>query len=239
MSNLIMYVTDVHGEASVFEALLKQAQKKKPKAVIIGGDLCAHMTMMVSNSIEAQREFLEGFLVPLLRNFRKKSNIPVFMMFGNDDHSINSDVLEKAEKEGLVKSMHGKVHDLGKFKIVGCTYINPSDWLVFPINDWINTEKEIEKFLDGLTKDIKGDYILVTHAPPINTSLDLQYMGINVGSSAVRKIIEKTKPILGLHGHIHESPMISGEADDKVGSTLCVNPGNSVIIGIDLDDLKK
>jgi hypothetical protein len=44
---------------------------------------------------------------------------------------------------------------------------------------------------------------------------------IPVGSKAVRRIIERHQPLIGLHGHIHES-----KGARKVGRTLCVNPGS-------------
>jgi len=238
MSNLIIYATDIHGETEIFEKMLDKAIKKKAKAVIIGGDINSHMTMFAVNSIEVQRAFFEHYLIPLLERFRKKSKIEVFLMMGNDDYSINMDVLEKAEKKGIFKLMHNKVHNLGDIKIVGSSKINPSEWIVFPIMDWVKEEKEIEKDLDKLTKKIDSQFILVTHPPPLNTNLDVYYMGLNVGSSAVRKIIEKKQPIISLHGHIHESPMMTGEITDTIGKTLCVNPGNAKIIGIDLDKRK-
>lgn len=42
-----------------------------------------------------------------------------------------------------------------------------------------------------------------------------------VGSTALRKAIEKTQPLLGLHGHIHE-----GRGATRIGKTLCINPGS-------------
>jgi Icc-related predicted phosphoesterase len=48
-----------------------------------------------------------------------------------------------------------------------------------------------------------------------------------VGSTAVREAIEQSGPLLGLHGHVHESP-----AAQKVGRTLCVNPGSEYGDGI-------
>jgi Icc-related predicted phosphoesterase len=42
-----------------------------------------------------------------------------------------------------------------------------------------------------------------------------------VGSTALRKAIEETKPLLGLHGHIHE-----GRGATRIGKTLCINPGS-------------
>jgi Icc-related predicted phosphoesterase len=50
---------------------------------------------------------------------------------------------------------------------------------------------------------------------------------IPVGSTAVRKVIEKYQPLVGLHGHIHESPGFI-----KIGRTPCLNPGSEYAEGI-------
>ena len=50
---------------------------------------------------------------------------------------------------------------------------------------------------------------------------------IPVGSQAVRTIIEKYQPLLGLHGHIHESPGFA-----RIGRTQCLNPGSEYAEGI-------
>ncbi len=234
----ILYATDIHGDTDAFERLLDKALKKKVAGVIIGGDLNSHMTLCTVNSIEIQRAFFEHYLIPLLEGFRKKTSIPVFIMMGNDDHSINMDILEKADKKGTVTLIHNKVCEFGKTKIVGYSNINPSDWLIFPINDWVKEESKMKKDLDKLTADLDSNFVLVAHPPPINTDLDVHYMGINVGSEAVRKIIEEKKPLLSLHGHIHESPMMTGALIDKIGKTVCVNPGNAKIVLIDLERVK-
>ena len=49
----------------------------------------------------------------------------------------------------------------------------------------------------------------------------------SVGSIAVRAAIEKYQPLLGLHGHIHES-----RSAQKIGRTLCINPGSEYGEGV-------
>jgi Icc-related predicted phosphoesterase len=49
---------------------------------------------------------------------------------------------------------------------------------------------------------------------------------IHVGSDAVAKIIEKYQPLIGLHGHIHES------RGAKLKRTLILNPGSEYSEGI-------
>ena len=69
--------------------------------------------------------------------------------------------------------------------------------------------------------------IYVMHAPPFNTKLDITNAGIHVGSKAIRNFIEKEQPYLTLHGHIHESPKVSGSYADKIKNTVCINVGSS------------
>jgi Icc-related predicted phosphoesterase len=69
--------------------------------------------------------------------------------------------------------------------------------------------------------------IYVFHSPPYATALDRLADGRAVGSRAVRAFIEEYQPPLTLHGHIHESPMVSGSYAERIGRTLCVNPGQS------------
>jgi hypothetical protein len=72
-----------------------------------------------------------------------------------------------------------------------------------------------------------GQTIYVLHSPPYATALDRLSDGRPVGSQAVRAFIEQHQPLLTLHGHIHESPTISGSYADRIGRTICVNPGQS------------
>jgi len=48
-----------------------------------------------------------------------------------------------------------------------------------------------------------------------------------VGSTGVLQAVKTVKPLLSLHGHIHES---GGER--KIGATVCVNPGSEANHGI-------
>ena len=48
-----------------------------------------------------------------------------------------------------------------------------------------------------------------------------------MGSHAVREAIKRYQPVVGLHGHIHES-----RGAQKIGRTLCVNPGSDYSSGV-------
>ena len=89
------------------------------------------------------------------------------------------------------------------------------------------------------------DAIFNFHAPPKDSTLDTcprldwttdppsqivqagQPVLYGAGSGSVRAAIETHQPLLGLHGHIHES-----QAATNIGRTLCINPGSEYGEGV-------
>jgi len=67
--------------------------------------------------------------------------------------------------------------------------------------------------------------IYVMHSPPLGTQLDLTQGRKHVGSGSITAFIQENQPPVTLHGHIHESPEVSGNYIDRIGETLCINPG--------------
>jgi Icc-related predicted phosphoesterase len=71
----------------------------------------------------------------------------------------------------------------------------------------------------------------IDDAPEIREDLSLvggaSATMVPVGSTAVRRVLERHAPMLGLHGHIHES---RGSA--RLGPTVCLNPGSDYNTGI-------
>lgn len=84
------------------------------------------------------------------------------------------------------------------------------------------SEEELKGFLEKGYSELKDAAIkiMICHAPPINTEVDMIPSGTHVGSKAVREFIEKHQPDLCITGHIHEA---SGE--DTIGRTKIINPG--------------
>jgi Icc-related predicted phosphoesterase len=76
--------------------------------------------------------------------------------------------------------------------------------------------------------------IYIMHSPPFGTKLDLTQGEKSAGSRSIKVFIEEHRPFLTLHGHIHESPEVSGAYIDRIGKTLSINPGQSAWSGRDL-----
>jgi uncharacterized protein len=168
----------------------------------------------------------------------KGSGIQVFMMPGNDDQF---DIDEMLEKSNYVINADGKVVDVGPLQMVSTGWANVTPWHC-PRDV---SEEELEERIEAMCVKLRDPKkaIFNLHCPPYDSTLDtaplldenltpaMQVGGdlkmVPVGSKAVRRIIEKYQPAVGLHGHIHES-----RGTVKIGRTLCVNPGSEYQQGI-------
>lgn len=227
----MLFATDLHGNPGAYERFLRLAGRKNIDAAVIGGDITP--VGFLGFFVQVQRDFLENYLLPRLEKFRGETGKAPFIMMGNDDFRLNMDVLESGERLGLLRLMSQRVHRIGSRYIAGYSYINESPFL---LKDWEKGDGEIRKDLEALAgKADPKKSVFVFHAPPFNTKLDMVYDGTHVGSRAIREFIEKFQPLLTLHGHIHESPRVSGSFEERIGKTLCINPGNANMVLADLE----
>jgi Icc-related predicted phosphoesterase len=103
---------------------------------------------------------------------------------------------------------------------------------------YLRGRETIEEDLDRLPKPSQPKRtIYVMHSPPFGTRLDLIEGGKSVGSRSIKTFIERNQPRLTLHGHIHESPKLSGTYMDRIGETLSINPGQFIWTGRDVSRL--
>ncbi|MEM2111633.1 MAG: phosphoesterase [Candidatus Bathyarchaeia archaeon] len=165
-------------------------------------------------------------------------NVKVVISPGNDDDFIIDEVIK--EDDRVIYPLE-KVVDLdGKHDLISCAWSNPTPWGT-PREC---SENELKKKLENEFRRVESCENLVCnfHVPPYNSGLDMcpkldknlkpiMEFGVPVtypaGSKSVRELIEKNQPLLGLHGHIHESAGFR-----YIGRTLCVNSGSEYEQGI-------
>jgi len=166
------------------------------------------------------------------------SETKVVVCPGNDDRFPVDELIEKHKS---VINGEGKVIKIDEsHEMVSCGWVNPSPWKTAREEEEDKLEERLERYISQLT-DIKNA-IFNFHAPPFESKIDEaplldkdlnpiiqggSVVMVPVGSKAVRKMIEKYQPFLGLHGHIHESAGCI-----KIGRTHCVNPGSEYAEGI-------
>ena len=178
----------------------------------------------------------------------KGTDVKIYMTGGNDDRPEIEDVLKSSD---FVIDPEGEVVDIdGHYEMLSSGWSNPTPWKT-PREC---SEEELAAKLEDMTKKVRDpkNCIFNLHVPPYDSGLDTcpkldenlkpVYAGSEVimiaaGSKSVREAIEKYQPVLGLHGHIHES-----RGFIKIGRTLCLNPGSEYSEGmlrgvvVDLDD---
>jgi Icc-related predicted phosphoesterase len=186
------------------------------------------------NQLMAKR--MQEWVDAALPRFKGKSQL--YVSPGNDDRPIVDEILEKSE--AVVACERKLVHLPDGYDMVTCGWVNPTPWKTARETP----DEKIEPMLEELMRKAESTQKLICnfHAPPYNSGLDtapkltsdfsvkVSIGGVELapmGSKAVRKMIEKYKPLLGLHGHIHESAGFR-----RFGRTLCVNPGSEYAEGV-------
>jgi Icc-related predicted phosphoesterase len=167
----------------------------------------------------------------------RPKGIPLYVMLGNDDPGELRQILVDApwaiHAEGRVLPLDDD-HELISW---GYSNLTPFD----------SHREQPEPALAASIAEMTGRLrdpsraVFNLHVPPIASGLDdapvldanltvQQSLGQvkfgPVGSTAVREAIEAVQPMLGLHGHIHESAGIR-----RIGRTIVINPGSDYSTG--------
>lgn len=173
--------------------------------------------------------------------FLRSESRQVYVTGGNDDRLEIDELLKKSER---MIQCEGQLVELDTaHEMISTGYSNLTPWRC-PRDI---TEEELARKIESMASQVQNmnNCVFNFHVPPVNSALDfcprldvsvtppaLIMRGGNLvmygaGSTAVRTAIEKYQPLIGLHGHIHESPGIR-----KIGRTLCFNPGSEYSEGI-------
>jgi Icc-related predicted phosphoesterase len=191
---------------------------------------------------ELARQRLESW-VDLAETRLAGTGIKCFVTGGNDD---DPSVLEPLYREGT-QSFFGCENKMiyvdDEHSMVSMGYSTPTPWKT-PREVTDERLGEMIEEMVALVPD-NGKCIFNFHDPPVDSTLDTcpeldwttdppspilkagQIVMHGAGSKSVRQAIEKYQPMLGLHGHIHESMAVA-----KIGRTTCINPGSEYGEGI-------
>jgi Icc-related predicted phosphoesterase len=131
---------------------------------------------------------------------------------------------------GLKDRARKDTEDFEHPKQIGKQYLSTTNGFK-RLEDWLsyaNTLPTIEDELRSLIRPSDmSNAIYIFHNPPANLELDVTHDGKRVGSIAEYNFLKENQPKLSLHGHIHESPLVSGKWSSILGKTICIQPGQS------------
>lgn len=175
-------------------------------------------------------QLAEEKLVPL--------KMQLYFMAGNDDLESVDNVVEEFKSIRNPDMRHFDME--GGYEVVGLSNANLTPWLCArDVGEEVLTGK-LEQ-LAGMIREPEHT-IAILHVPPFGTGLDTcpeldknlkiitqggQVVMKSAGSPAVKAFIDKVRPMLSLHGHIHESP-----GHVRNGRTLMINAGSEYAEGI-------
>jgi Icc-related predicted phosphoesterase len=157
------------------------------------------------------------------------SDMQVYCSPGNDDMDEVDEIIKSSKKVLLVE---GKVSSLSGHEMIASGWSNITPWATHREED----EDQLAVRYEAMIAQLKDPHnsIFNIHVPPYKSGLDeapeldkdmrpvlAGNSMIPVGSKALRAAIEKTQPLVTLHGHIHE-----GRGTTRIGKTLCINPGS-------------
>jgi uncharacterized protein len=187
--------------------------------------------------LRLMRERLERW-VALAEERLRPLDVPCFVNAGNDDPAEIDEVLEAGE---WVQFLEGRVVRLPDgTEVASCGYANRTPWDCPRDIEEEDLSRRLEAVIAGLDEPEKA--VFNFHCPPYDTGIDSgpklddnlrMTSGAGgaemqpVGSTACRAAIERHQPLLGLHGHLHESRGVH-----KLGRTICLNPGSEYNEGI-------
>lgn len=250
----LLFTSDLHGSSSHYQAVLDELRRQPSDILILGGDMHpdGDRGMPYNLVMHYLHHNLQPFLQSVID---LNAGIRTLAILGNHDWSFTTPVYESFQQEHLLTLLRpDQPFKTAEFTFVGLSHCPPAPyWIkdferrdlpddppsefggyiwssqlqaITPVKgeEYFITHPSLHQMLDDIPS-LDQPFILVSHAPPFNTNLDLLPDGRHVGSEAVRRFITQRQPILSLHGHFHESPLVSGHFTDRLNATLCANPG--------------
>jgi len=248
----ILFVTDLHGVKWKYERLFEVAKSSEVKVVINGGDMLPkHGDLFKQGEFIAN--YLDDYLsrFDLARiyylSFLANDDLRIFDGLFEETCAKYPFVISLAQRKFAIEGYEfigmnwvvdypfrlkdrcrKDADDYVYQEQLGTALLStPNGWK--EITDWFSYSgglPTIEDEINGLVRpDNMKNCVYVIHMPPSHLGLDKCYDGIEVGSTALYRFLEKYQPKLSLHGHIHESPEMSGRWYANIGKTVCIQPG--------------
>jgi len=214
------------------EMLSLEADKKKVNELF---------TKLMVDTVESWVQMAEERL--------RDSGIKCFISPGNDDRWEIDSALNKSDV--IINSEERVVEVDRDHEMITLGLTNHTPWKSPREFDEEVLAERVDKMAAGVKK--MENCVFNLHCPPYGTVIDLapkldgtlkpmlsggQVVMASAGSTAVRDAIKKYQPLVGLHGHIHESKGVA-----TIDRTKCFNPGSEygegVLRGLLLDLIEK
>ena len=250
----VLYFTDLHGSRWKYQRSAKLAITQKVDVVINGGDILSYLDDDVSDFIANVFRPSCAMLnrAGILFLFMAGNDDPI--VFDQDianatkDYPLVHNIAQRKISLGRydfigmnwVNDYHFRLKDRCRLDYFGAP-IKQQDGppVLFmqstQIDNWEEYVRRLPTLQDELQRLPKprrlARPVYVIHMPPYHLGLAMvNRRGLgraDVGSKSVYDFIQTRQPWLTLHGHIHESPELTGVWLKKVGRTTVIQPGQN------------
>ena len=250
----ILFVTDLHGNAGRYERALALARVLKADAVVNGGDMLPNGGDPFTRQRGFITDFLGPHFAAYVRAGIRYLCMPGNDDLRIHDqlfqetcakhpgvHSLAQQCVAVNDIDfigmNLVADYPFRLKDRCRidapgFKFpmqFGSALVSTDRGAYHEIADWKRYARSLPSIEDALEilpdpRDL-NKAVYVIHMPPSGLGLDVCGDGRRVGSGAVNRFLSTRQPAMSLHGHIHESPVMSGVWKARLGRTICVQPG--------------
>ncbi len=251
----LVYATDLHGDTAAYEALADLALREGAHALLLGGDIFAYSRQAAPQLAFAAGPFRRFLLrlraaglpvVAIHGNDDRAAAVALLRAFAAEGLLRLAGLRPQPIIPGDVAT--------DSLTVVGYPFVPPTPfrlkeherrdlatdrypgpWPYFvsapdPAAPWAAAAPDLLDRLPSIeeelsaTPPIAGPWVLLAHSPPWGV-LDRAATVERAGSQGRRAWIVARRPLLALHGHIHEAPDLLGRWAERLGGTICLNPG--------------
>lgn len=265
-----IFVSDLHGNTKKIQKLFEMIKKEKPDSAFIGGDILPnYLTKNIEEFVETKllseiRKIKNKTTIFLILGNDDPRIFEDLFIKADEEKIINYMHNKTVRFNDFFVTGYSFVpptpfnlkdwekYDVSRYVDVGA--VSPEEGLrTVNVSDDIKRYSTIAEDMDILSKNSPPEKtIFLFHSPPYKSYLDLADLegkkvdhaplDVHVGSITIERFIKKKKPFVTLHGHVHESPRLSGRWMQKFGSTYSFSAAHDgeelALIRFDTNDLE-
>jgi len=245
----VFYATDLHGHTKKFKMI--QRELSDHELLILGADILPKGDATIDDRKDFINRFLPKFFdsisIPIIIDFGNDDIMMLFEMF--EYLVLSTDNVYLSHKREVII---GDYSFIGMHHVPDYPF-GLKDWCrredQFPIDplqihlpattetgsykiipslkEWLDSRPSMEDLLSWLPEPTKEKVVYNFHAPPRLLGFDICQGGrAEVGSYAITDFIMERKPLLTIHGHIHEAPFYSAMTINRlIPETVSIQPG--------------
>ena len=266
----IFYATDLHGHLWKYKKVLELVKETNDiDVVILGADI---LPKHIGSIFKKQKEFIHNTLKDFLIEIEKPIIIDIGnddLEYVRKDFDKIILEIENAHSSHMKEVVINDVsfigyHNVGDYPFglkdhvrrdehriadqhqLGVPVISTDEGFedIPDLKEYLLGLNSIDEDLELLPKPSKDKFVFIAHAPPRGVKLDVCMNFMEVGSWAITNYIIDKKPMVSVHGHIHENYWKTDIYWSDLNQSICIQPGQKggfkslVYCTFDLDDVE-